>query len=218
MLALVGSRVCYRTIGHGVFHCERCGGDRPYRHRSGRRWAHLLGVPVALLGDTGEHLRCTICRTCYRTELLAVPTVEQMFVALLAGTKAAVLAMLRAGGAGSPAARRRGMAMIRAAGAPDYHDGRLLAALAGAGPGPAVPGAADDAVPRLRPAVEALAIQLETQAREWFLAKVVEVGLADGALSEGERAVARTIAGHLGMSPAHGRDVISLTEEGAQAG
>ncbi len=130
MLALVGSRVWYRTIGSGVFHCERCGGDRPYRHRSGRRWAHLLGVPVASLGDTGEHLRCTCCRTCYRVELLAVPTIDQMLVALLAGTKAAVLAMLTAGGAASPAARRRGIQMIRDAGAPEFDDTRLTAALA----------------------------------------------------------------------------------------
>jgi hypothetical protein len=50
-------------------------------------------VPLALIGDTGEHLTCTIC-TRYRTELLAVPTIEQMLAALLAGTKAAVVAML----------------------------------------------------------------------------------------------------------------------------
>ena len=136
MLALVGSRLGYRTTGSGVFHCERCGGDRPYRHRSGRRWAHLLGIPLALLGGTGEHLRCTVCRTCYRVELLAVPTIEQMLVALLVGTKAAVLEMLRAGGACSPAARRRAVQMIRAAGASDYHDGQLLAVLANpTGPG-----------------------------------------------------------------------------------
>lgn len=218
MLALTGSRVCYRTIGHGVFHCERCGGDRPYRHRSGRRWAHLLGIPFARIGDTGEHLRCAVCRTCYRIELLAVPTIEQMLVALLASTKAAVLAMLKAGGAGNPAARERGIALIRQAGAADYHDGRLLAALAGPQAGPGLPGSGDDAVPSLRPAVEAVAIQLEPQAREWFLAQVVQVGLADGALSDAERAVARTIARYLGMSAAHGRDVISLAEEAAQAG
>ena len=41
---------------------------------------------------------------------------EQMLVALLAGTKAAVLAMLTAGGAASPAARRRAIQMIRDAG------------------------------------------------------------------------------------------------------
>ncbi len=218
MLALTGSKVCYRTIGHGVFHCERCGGDRPYRHRSGRRWAHLLGIPFARIGDTGEHLRCTLCHTCYRVDLLAVPTTEQMFVALLASTKVAVLAMLRAGGAGSPAARGRGIELIRQAGAPDYHDGRLLAALAGSAAGRGLPGAGDEAVPRLRPAVEAVAIQLEPYAREWFLAQVVQVGLADGALSDAERTVARTIARHLGMTAAHGRDVISLTEEAAQAG
>lgn len=218
MLALTGSRVCYRTIGHGVFHCERCGGDRPYRHRSGRRWAHLLGIPFARIGDTGEHLTCTECRTCYRIELLAVPTVEQMLIALLASTKAAVLAMLRAGGAGSPAARCQGLELIRRAGAADYHDGRLLAALAGPAVGRDLPGTRDDAVPSLRPAVEAVAIQLEPQAREWFLGQVVAVGLADGPLSDAERAVARSIARYLGMTAARGRDVISLAEEAAQAG
>ena len=238
MLALVGSRVCYRTIGGGVFHCERCGGDRPYRHRSGRRWAHLFGIPLARLGGTGEHLRCTICRTCYRVELLAVPTIEQMLVALLVGTKAAVLAMLRTGGAGSPAARSRAVQLIRAAGAPDYHDGRLLSALADTGdsrgseaagllgvlrsPGIPAPGGSvagdDDVVVSLRPAVEAFAIQLDGRAREWFLAKIVEVGLADGPLSTAEREVASTVARYLGMTAAHGRDVIMLAEEAAQAG
>lgn len=218
MLALTGSKVWYRTIGQGVFHCERCGGDRPYRHRSGRRWAHVLGIPFARIGDTGEHLSCTMCRTCYRIELLAVPTIEQMLVALLASTKAAVLAMLRAGGAGSAAARGRGIELIRQAGAADYHDGRLLAALAGDVVGQAIPGSSDDAVPSLRPAVEAVAIQLEPQAREWFLGQLVQVGLADGALSDAERAVARSIARYLGMTAAHGRDVISLAEEAAQAG
>lgn len=226
MLALVGSRLCYRTIGSGVFHCERCGGDRPYQQRSGRRLAHLLGGPLATLGGTGEHLRCAVCRTCYRVELLAVPTIEQMLVTLLVGTKSAALAMLRAGGAGSPAARRRAVQMIRAAGAPDYHDGRLLAALAdteGTGapsipaPGEAVAGNDGPAV-GLRPAVEAFAIQLQGHAREWFLAKIVEVGLADGPLSTEERAVAGTVARYLGMTPAHGRDVIMLAEEAAQAG
>ena len=217
MLALVGSRVWYRTIGHGVFHCERCGGDRPYRHRSGRRWAHLLGVPVASLGDTGEHLLCTICRTCYRVGLLAVPTMEQMLVVLLAGTKAAVLAMLSAGGAGSPAARRRGIQLIREAGAPEYDDGLLTAALADPDAASQLP-EADGPVAGLRPAIEAFSVQLEIPAREWFLAKVVEVGLADGSLSAAERDVAGTVARYLGMSAARGRDVISLAEEAAQAG
>ncbi len=219
MLALVGSGICYRTIGRGVFHCERCGGDRPYRHRLSRRLTRLLGLSIASLGATGEHLRCTKCRTWYRVELLAVPTVEHMRIALLAATKAAVLAMLRAGGTDSPAAKRRAIEMVRAAGEPDYHDGQLLEDLAsseGRRSGPAI-GGADGTVLRLRPALEAFTVQLEVPARGWFLAKVVEVGLADGALSAAERAMAGTIASYLGMTPAQGRNVVSLTEEAAQA-
>ena len=68
------------------------------------------------------------------------------------------------------------------------------------------------------PAIEAFSVQLEIPAREWFLAKVVEVGLADGSLSAAERDVAGTVARYLGMSAARGRDVISLAEEAAQAG
>lgn len=209
MPVLTGSRVCYRTIGRGTFHCERCGGDRPYQHRSGRRWLHVLGIPLARRGGTGEHLRCAICRTCYRVELLAVPTVDQMTMALLAGTTAAVLAMLAAGGSASSPARRRGIELIRNAGAEGYDDRRLAEALGEVG---------RPFAKALRPALEAFAVQLECPAREWFLAKVVEVGLADGALSAAERDVACTVARYLGMSPARGRDVISLAERAAQAG
>ena len=84
---------------------------------------------------------------------------------------------------------------------------------------PGLAGTGDDGPPiGLRPAVEAFAIQLNIHAREWFLAKIVEVGLADGPLSTAERAAAGSVARYLGMTPAHGRDVILLTEEAAQAG
>ncbi len=208
----MGPRAYYRTIACGVFHCERCGGDRPYRHRSGRRWARLLGLPVIPLDRTGEHLRCAICRTCYRVELLAVPTVEQMRLALLSATTTAVLAMLWAGGSASPAVRRQAIDLIMSAGSPGYGEPDLTTALAGrdamlAGPAQS-----------LRAAVESLAIQLDPQAREWFLARVVGVGLADGGLSAAEREVAVTIARYLGLSQSRADDVIQHAEEAAQAG
>jgi hypothetical protein len=218
VLALVGSRVWYRTVGRGVFHCERCGGDRSYLHRSGRRLAHVLGIPVVSLGGAGEHLRCGVCRTCYRVELLAVPTMAQMLVALQAGTTAAVLEMLKAGSAG-PAARHCGIEMIRAAGASDADDRWLMSALSD--PGATGPDAADPpqdangAGVALRPAVEALAIQLDIHAREWFLAKIVQVGLADGPLTAAERSVAGNVARYLGMSASRAENVISLVEEAA---
>lgn len=217
MLVSLGPRVYYRTLANGVFHCERCGGDRPYRHRSGRRWAQLLGLPVVPLNRTGEHLRCTICRTCYRVELLAVPTAEQMQVALLSATTAATLAMLNAGDSASHASRRRAIEMIIGAGSPQYGEPDLETALelsmkppdARLSCGP---------VPALRGAVETLAIQLETYSKEWFLAKVVQVGLADGSLTTAERDVVGTVARYLGLSQARADDVIQIAEEAAQAG
>ena len=217
MLVGLGSRAYYRTIAHGVFHCERCGGDRPYRHRSGRRWGQFIGLPVVPLDRTGEHLRCVNCRTCYRVELLAVPTAEQMQVALLSATIAAALAMLNANGAPSQASRRRAIELIASAGSPQYAEPDLDTAL-GLDIKPAVAELSCVPVPGLRGAVEILAIQLETYSKEWFLTRVVQVGLADGSLSTAERDVVGTVARYLGLSQARAEDVIQLAEEAAQAG
>jgi hypothetical protein len=216
MLVSLGARVYYRAVASGVFHCERCGGDRPYRHRAGRRWVHLLGLPLVPLDRTGEHLRCAICRTCYRVELLAVPTAEQMQVALLTATTAATLAMLNAGGSASQESRRRAIELIISAGSPQYGEPDLDSAL-GHDIQPAEPELSCGPVPGLRRAMETLAIQLETYSKEWFLTKVVQVGLADGLLSTAERDVVGTVARYLGLSQARADDVIQVAEE-AQAG
>jgi hypothetical protein len=220
MLVDVGSRVYYRTVAGGVFHCERCGGDRPYRHRSGRRWAIFLGIPILPLNRAGDHLRCAMCRTCYRVELLAVPTVEQMRAALLTATTATTLAMLNAGGSASQAARKRAIELITNAGSPEYGERDLQIALVSCEPTPDTPDTPllCGPVPGLRSAVETLAIQLDLRAREWFLAGIVQVGLADGSLTPAERDVVCTVARYLGMSQARADGVIQLAEEAAQAG
>jgi len=204
MLVVAGSKICYRTVSRGFFHCERCGGDRPYRRRRGRRTVHLLGVPVLALGGTGEHLICAVCGTCYRVDLLALPTARQMEVTLLEGTVAAMAAILRAGADG-PAARRRAVQAIRAAGGSGYDETALTAVMA-------------DRLPDVRLAIQTLALQLEQHASEWFLANVVQVGLAGGALSPAERDVLGAIAGYLGISRQRAGAVISGAEQSAQAG
>jgi hypothetical protein len=62
-----------------------------------------------------------------------------------------------------------------------------------------------------------LAAQLAVPAREWFLASVVRIGLADGQLSDDERVAARHVASNLGLTAAHAYGVITMTEEGATA-
>ena len=210
MLIIFGFRVLYRTIGHGTFHCQRCGGDREYARRAGRRWFTLFFIPVVPLGRAGEHVRCAVCRTRYRMEVLSLPTVAQMQAALPAGMRAAAIAMLRAGGGSSGPARRRAIDAIKGSGLADYDDAALDADLSA----PALPGQPGR---ELAGPLNRLTVQLAVPAREWFLAEAVRIGLADGMLSDDERHVAREIAAQLGMTPAQARGVIAMTEEGASA-
>jgi hypothetical protein len=210
LLIFFGLRVLYRTIGQGTLHCHRCGGDRQYRHRAGRRWFTLFFIPVIPLAHVGEHVQCTVCGTCYRMQVLNLPTTAQMQAAIPAGTRAASIIMLRAGGGSSAPARRRAIDGIKGAGLPDYDDAALDADLSEP-TGPSDPGQ------DLGGTLNRLAIQLEIPAREWFLAEAVRIGLADGMLSDQERHAARQIAAHLGMTQAQARGVITMTEEGASA-
>jgi hypothetical protein len=203
-----------------MFHCQRCGGDREYRHRSGRRWFTLFFIPVIPLNHVGDHVQCTICGTRYRMDVLSLPTTAQMQEALPAGMRAAAIAMLRAGGGSSASARRRAMDAIKGAGVVGYDDVALDADLSAAAM-PALPGSdlagQDLAGHNLAEPLNRVAIQLAVPAREWFLAEVVRIGLADGMLSDDERHTAREVAAQLGMTPAQARGVISMTEEGASA-
>ena len=113
MLIVFGLRVFYHTIGQGVFHCRKCGGDRQYRHRAGRRFFTLFFIPVIPLNKVGEHVQCTTCKTRYVTDVLRLPTAAQMQAALPAGMRAAATAMLHAGDPGSPAARQAAVAAIQ---------------------------------------------------------------------------------------------------------
>ncbi|HEX9031448.1 MAG TPA: zinc ribbon domain-containing protein [Streptosporangiaceae bacterium] len=210
MLLIFGLRVYFRTIGQGTFHCQRCGGDRPYRHKSGRRWIHFFFIPVIPLDQVGEFVQCSQCGTRYPAEVLALPTMAQMQEALPAGMRAAAVSMLRAGDSGSLTARRRVIDAVRGAGVADYDDAAVDADLERA----SGPDSDAEVIARLN----ALTAQLAVPAREWFLAEIIRIGLADGALTEAERQAAREVAAHLGMTPAQAVGVITLTEEGASAG
>jgi hypothetical protein len=207
-MLIFGLRVCFRTVGHGMFHCQRCGGDRGYRHRTGRRWFHIFYVPVIRLGSAGEHLQCLDCHGRFRTGALGIPTAAQMEAALPTGTLAAATCMLLAGNPGSRPARRRAVEAARSAGRPAYDETALDEDLVEA----AVTGGDD-----LATALNTMASHLAVPAREWFLADVVRIGLADGQLSDEQRLAARHVAANLGLTAAHAYGVITMTEEGATA-
>ena len=209
MLLIFGLRVYFRTIGEGTFHCQRCGGDRRYRHRTGRRWIHVFFIPVIPLAPVGEFIQCTQCGTRYSTGVLRLPTTAQMQAALPTGMRAAAIIMLLAGDPGSSAARRRVIDVVRGAGLADYDDAAVDADIRSAGA---------DGELSAGERLSALSTQLAVPAREWFLAEMVRIGLADGPLTDSERQAARDIGASLGMTPAQAVGVIALTEQGASAG
>src|ERR1700734_2626431 len=125
-----GLRVIYRTLGRGVFFCRRCGGDRDYRQRAGRRYVTIFFIPLIPLMRTGAHVQCLTCKTRYVTEVLRLPTTVEMQMALVAGMRAVVAVILRAGDPASPPARRRALDAVTGAGDAGYDTDALEADLA----------------------------------------------------------------------------------------
>ncbi len=205
MLIIWGIRVFFHTTGQGVFHCQRCGGDRQYRRRSGRRFFTLFFIPIIPLNKVGEHVQCDTCKTRYHVDVLNLPTAAQMQAALPAGMRAGAATMLRAGDPGSFPARQRAIAAITAAGAQGYNDAALNTDLG------YPPDAASTALAQV-------GAQLAIHAKEWFLAEVVRIGMADGPLANAERDAAYTIGASLGMTQAQTVGLITLTEQGAAPG
>jgi len=205
VLIIFGLRVFYRTIAQGTFHCRRCGGDRQYRHRAGRRWFTLFFIPVIPLNSVGEHVQCTTCRTRYVTDVLSQPTTAQMQAALPMGMRAAASAMLRSGDPASPAARQRAIEAVVGAGTPGYDETMLNADLS-------------QPFESIRAALNQVGAQLTIQAREWYLADVIRIGMADGPLTDGERQAAVAIGVDLAMTQAQAIGVLAMTEQSAGRG
>jgi hypothetical protein len=195
-------RVIYRTLGTSVFFCRRCGGDRDYRHRAGRRFVTVLFIPVLPLTRTGEHVQCLTCKTRYVTEVLKLPTTAALQLSLTAGMRALVAAILRAGDPGSPLARRRAIEAIAGTGERDYNDAALDADL-------------DRPAESETPKIVAFGAQLQAEAREWYLAEAIRIALADGPLSGAERAAAAELAAALGLTQAQAIGVVTLAEQNA---
>ena len=202
LLIILGLRVFYRTLAQGTFHCRCCGGDRPYRHRAGRRWFTVFFVPLIPLTSVGDHVQCTTCRTRYVTDVLGQPTTAQMQAALPAGMRAAVSALLRSGDPSSPISRQRAIEAVIGSGVPDYDEAMLDADLM-------------QPLATIRPALNQVGAQLTIQAREWYLTELIRIALADGPLSEGERQAALAIGMDLGMTQAQVIGVVAMTEQSA---
>jgi len=136
------------------------------------------------------------------TDVLSQPTTAQMQAALPIGMRAAVSAMLRSGDPTSPVSRQRAIEAVIGAGTPGYDETMLDA---------------DLTMPfdSIRPALNQVGAQLTIQAREWYLAEVIRIAMADGTLTEVERHAALAIGVDLGMTEAQVVGVVAMTEQSA---
>jgi zinc-ribbon family len=203
VLLIFGLSVFFRTVGQGDFHCPNCGGDRRYRQRVARRWFTLFFLPVIPLNRVGEVVECATCRTRFNLDVLRLPTAREMSAALPMAMRTAAVAVLAAGDPSDSAARARAVDAVRGYGMEDYDDEMLAVDLEQP---------ADDSMETIAQAGG----QLTTEAREWFLAQVVRIAVVGGAIGNGERQVLHTVAGRLGMTPAHAVGVITTTEGAAR--
>ncbi|MFD7918162.1 TerB family tellurite resistance protein [Streptomyces sp. NPDC059740] len=234
-LRLVGVRTVWHTTADGEFFCSACGGDRNYRHRSGRRRLTVLGVPVLARGDATPVVECSSCRGHFGPEVLDRPTTTRFSAMLRDAVHTVTLAVLAAGGATTPAVRERAVATVRAAGFTECTEEQLvtlLAALA-ADPaldprprreGPAGPHAAPT-FGALHPAATVLALELhdalrplaphlQPAGRERLLHQAARVALADGPFTPTERELLHTVGAVLLLDEAV---VTALLEEADQA-
>jgi hypothetical protein len=185
-----------------MFFCPRCGADRAYQHRVGRKWFRLYFIPLFPVGGpVNEHVLCETCQGRFTMQALARPTSVQLSAGLLDGVRGVIVHVLRAGSIETPSARAVAVAEVeRAGGGPGYTDETLTADLG------AVPG-------DLNPLLSALGGQLADQGKENLLRAGARTALADGPLTDLERRVLHSTAASLGMTQAHALGVISMAEQ-----
>jgi hypothetical protein len=205
MLLIWGFKVRFKTLLQGVFFCPSCGGDRHYERKQGRRWFTFFFIPVIPLNSVGdEFVECTTCHQAYKPSVLEMPTTATLSDDLTLATREAVVWLLRSAPLVDPAATRVALEVLSMAANRQWTEPELqhdLGTLEVSG----LPGR-----------LTSLASVLNEHGRETFLGGCVRVAAAGaGTVNEGQRALLDSIAGSLGMTPAHARGVIAQTEEQA---
>jgi hypothetical protein len=205
MLLIWGFRVRFRTLMQGLFFCPTCGGDRQYARKQGRRWFTFFFIPAIPLNNVGdEFVECTTCHQAYKPSVLEMPTTATLSDDLTLATREAVVWLLRSVPLVDPASTGVALEILSGAANRPWSEPELqhdMATLDVAG---------------LPQRLGQLATVLNEHGRETFLSGCVRVAAAGGgAMNEGQRALLDSIAGSLGMTPAHARGVIAQTQEQA---
>jgi Tellurite resistance protein TerB len=186
-----GFKTRYKAISEGMFFCSRCGADRPYKQRVGRRWFTLYYIPLFPTGSAkNEHVQCQVCNQAFTLAALQRPTTVQLSSQLLDAVRGAAVHILRAGSIQVPAARECAISEIQKAGLPQYGDAELSADL--------------DVVPGDLSAMYAeLNQRLAVNGKEKLVQGVVRIAAADGAVTDLEMTVIKHLGATIGLTAMH---------------
>jgi hypothetical protein len=182
----------------GVFHCPRCGGDRHYRLKVGRRWFTLFFLPVIPLNEVARAVECQTCKGKFETAVLGIATAGQIGSALPLIYRTFAVAVLRVGD--SPAAREFVVRLIGSVGAQGYGPPQLERDLA------SLP-------PRLDDRTYQVVQQFDGNGREQIMLAAARVAMVDGPATDDERKILTGIGEYLGLSVATIHGTLALVAQ-----
>jgi hypothetical protein len=188
----------FGSVGTGAFHCPRCGGDRHYKQKVGRRWFTLFFLPVIPLNEVGRVVECQTCKTRFENSVLRVATAGQIGSALPLIYRTFAVAVLRVGD--SPTAREHAIGVAVSAGVRPYGPAELENDLR------TLP-------PRLDDRAHEVVRPLDAGGRERIMMAATRVAVADAPVTDAERSTLIGIGEYLGLSMATIHGTISLMAE-----
>jgi hypothetical protein len=197
-----GFKTRFKKISEGTFFCSRCGADRPYHQRIGRRWFTLYYIPLFPTGAANnEHVQCQVCKQAFTPAALARPTTVQLSAQLIDAARGAAVHILRAGSMQVPAVRECAITEIQRAGVPTYDDAALSADL--------------DVVPGDLSAMYAeLGQRLAVNGKEKLVQGAVRIAAADGAVTDLEMTVIKHLGASLGLTAMHVEGICARVGQG----
>lgn len=196
MLVLFGFRIRFRTTATTTFFCPRCGGDRKGDRRTARRWFTCFFVPVLPLGQLGEVVECTTCRTRYEPHVADQPTTALLSEILGNAVRVLTAMVVRAGDPEDDAMRAAATSLTRTV-APGYDDTTLTADVLAVDPGAA------------EQYVAPLADGLRTAGKERLLSDLVRVALAAGTITPDQRRLIDTVGRAMDLTPVHVTGIVT---------
>lgn len=186
-----GWRAVMSVLGSGLFFCPREGGDRPYQHKSARRWFTFFFIPVIPLKELGDFVECSSCKATYYPSVLQARTASQMEDVTTTAIRHVAVAMLRADGQVEESERRAAQSIVQCFASRPYGIEDLERDLA------------ELRVDDLHDHLAELGSILNERGKESVLSAAVFLAGADGHVRAAELDVAHRMGEALSMSRAH---------------